>query len=470
VSGQQLAVIRPTSKALTPPAGAGRTPATVADASRTIDEFQFDTMALVSQPAPLLARSTLLVMAALAITAILWATFAHIDRIITARGKIVSTAPNIVAQPLEAAIVRSVDVRVGDIVKAGTVLATLDPTFTEADLQQTEARVASLDAAIARLEAEQEGRPYAAPPNSLFDYGRLQEAIWREHKTQYEAQMRQYAERISRTIATTNSSVQERIHLIERLKILREVEDMRFRLEEKQTGSHLNLLLARDSRIDAERNLARADSTIIQGGHELEALNAERDVFQRQWESKIVEELVTKRGDREGQIDQLIKARKRQQLVRLETPVDAVVLEIAPHSVGSIVQASEAFIKLVPADAPLEVEAQIDARQLGYIAVGDLVQIKLDAYPYQEHGMAEGRVMVITSDSFTDSRAPTPDSASYYKTRIEMNKTELYNVPGTFRLIPGMPLTAEIKVGDRSVMAYFLRPITRGLNESMREP
>lgn len=468
MSGQPLAVIKPIRKEVV---AQQRPPMDKAQLTKVVNEFQLDTVEIDTRPEPFRARATLWVMGALMLFAIVWAVTAQIDRIVSARGKIVSIAPNVIVQPLEAAIVRSIEVKVGDVVKAGTVLATMDPTFAQADVEQIEAKIASLDAAVARLEAEQQNRPYTPDAGSRFDYAMLQQAIWTERLTQLKAQMRLFDERIARAKANIASREQERNHLTQRLKVLNEVESMRLELEKSQTGSRLNSLIARDSRIEVERNLSIAESAILQNRHELEAVQAERDVFSREWDRKVIEELVTKRNERDGLTEQLVKARRRQDMIRLETPVDAVVLEIAQRSVGSVIKDAEPFIKLVPLDSPLEIEGMIDAKQIGYVAVGDPVQIKLDAYIYQEHGMAEGVVKVISSDTFQDNQQrPDAPAGAYYKTRIELTSVDLRNVPDNFRLIPGMTLNAEIKVGQRSVMSYFLRPILRGLNESMREP
>lgn len=467
MSGQQLAVIQPVKAPVLNKRDARRQ----LEIARLVNQFQSDATEIDTQPEPLVARATLFALATLVAFGIGWSTIAKIDRIVTARGKIVSIAPNVVVQPLESAVVRSIDAKVGDVVKAGTALATLDPTFTMADVDQIEARIASLDAFIARLEAEQARRPYKPDANSRFDYGMLQEAIWKERQTQYKAQMRVYDERISRAMANVTSREREREYLASRLKILREVESMRVELEASKTGSRLNSLSARDTRIEIERNLSNAENALIENRHERESIEAERDVFQRQWDGKTIEDLVDKRNERDSLTEQLVKARKKQEMVRLETPVDAVVLEVAPRSVGSVIQGAEPFFKLVPVDAPLEIEANIEARELGHVAVGDPVQIKIDAYTFQEHGMAEGVVKVISGDAFTETRTNGDiPPGSYYRTRIALTKVELRNVPDNYRLVPGMPLNAEIKIGERSVISYFLRPLLRGVNESMREP
>ncbi|MFM2042455.1 MAG: hypothetical protein RLY86_1031 [Pseudomonadota bacterium] len=441
------------------------------NAALTVDQFQSDASEIVNEPEPVAARMTLFVLSAFVLFALLWSVFATIDRIVTARGRVVTVAPTIVVQPFESAIVKSIDVRVGDAVKANDVLARLDPTFALADVGQIEGRVDSLDAVIERLQAEHAGRPHTLPPDGGNDHDRLQYSIWQERQTQYQAQMASYQEKISSATASISARIKERDHLRARLDVLREVEEMRSSLESRQTGSRLNVLLARDARIDVELSLQIAENAITETRHAMAALEAERDVFSRGWDSALVEELVAKKDERDSLNEQLVKARRLKDMIELRTPVDAVVLDVAARSVGSVVNSAEPLFRLVPQDAVLEVEAAVEARQLGYIAVGDPVQIKLEAYPYQEHGMLEGRITTISGDAFS----PEPGSeqaaiGSFYRVRVEVTRQDLRNVPASFQLIPGMPLAAEIKIGKRSVISYLLRPILRGMDESMREP
>lgn len=476
MSGQPLAAIKPARRALATAAGnlpapTPSPPATEQDNGKIINEFQADTVELDTAPEPLSVRLTLWLLAAMLVTAIIWGSIARIDRIVMARGKIISSAPNIIIQPLDAAVIRSVNVKTGDVVQAGQVLATLDPTFAQADVDQLEGRLANLNTAVARLEAEQNRQPFKPGDSDRFGYGMLQYAIWQERLEQYKAQQRLFDERIARARTGIAARQHERQYLASRLKILTEVEAMRVELEQGKTGSRLNSLMARDARIEIERNMVNTENILTQTAHELEATEAERDVFNRQWDSRIVEEMVTKRNERESLQEQLVKARRRQEMVRLETPVDAVVLEIAQRSVGSIIKDAEPFFKLVPMNAPLEIEAEIEARDLGHVALNDPVQVKIDAYPYQEHGMITGKVVTISGDAFNPtSNSPDSTKSSFYRARIALDAVSLYNIPDTFRLIPGMPLSAEIKVGSRSIMAYFLRPLLKGLGESMREP
>ncbi|WP_341992766.1 HlyD family type I secretion periplasmic adaptor subunit [Azorhizobium sp. AG788] len=433
-----------------------------------VGAFQKDTEAIQNAPDPFLARITLHLLALFVIGMIAWATFSYLDKIVASQGKIISTEANIMVQPLEMAVIKKILVHAGDVVRKGDVLATLDPTFTQADVLQLESRLANADAQIARLEAEHDGKPFVAG-SDRYGFSTLQHALWRERQAQYQSQMQNYEEKLARLQSNVSKYEMDRMHLNERLKVVREIETMRSTLLASQVGSRLNLLQATSDRIDIERNLVLNQNELQGNRHDLQALLAERDVFIQQWNGKVIEELTTQSNEREALREQLTKARKRQSLVQLDAPADAIVLEVSPKAApGSIAKEAEALFTLVPVGAPLEVEANIDARDLAFVQVGDKVRVKLDAYPYLQHGSLEAEVSTISEDSF--SSKDDPAKALYYRARVKLLTTTLDNVPSNFRLIPGMPVTADIKVGERRIITYFLRPILRGVDESLREP
>jgi hemolysin D len=439
------------------------------DPVQTIHDFQSSTADIEGQPDPFLARSTFYFLAGLLIFGVIWATISHMDRIVSARGKLISTVGTVVVQPLEAAVIKSLEFGVGDVVRAGQVLATLDATFTSADLDQLQKRFDSLSAEIARLEAEEAGKTFVADAISAPELAKLQQSIWRDRREQYDAQLRNYQGRISRLSATLTGRQQEQELLTARLKVLREIENMRTVLLSSSNGTKLNALQATDARIEVARNLSLTVNTINETRYELESLTAERDVYIKQWRSKVNDDLFARRNDRDSIREQLIKAQRRKDLVTLEAPVDGVVLEVGQRSVGSIVKDAEPLFTLVPLNAELEVEATIEARDLGYVGVGDKVYLKLDAYPYMQHGLVEGTVRTISEDAFT-TKDDRSTAGSFYKARIKLSEINLRDVPDSFRLIPGMPLTADIKIGSRSIISYLLRPMMQGMSESMREP
>ena len=168
-------------------------------------------------------------------------------------------------------------------------------------------------------------------------------------------------------------------------------------------------------------------------------------------------------------MQQLEKATKKKDLVRLVANEDSVVLKMAKLSVGSVLKEGDPLLYLAPLHSPVEVEAHIAARDVGFIRAGDPVKLKLDAFNFVEHGMADGTVRWISEGSFTVNDEGTP-TEPYYKVRIALTKVDLHNVPEGFRLIPGMTVSADVHIGTRSVLMYIVNGAIQGINEAMREP
>ncbi|MBF0307449.1 MAG: HlyD family efflux transporter periplasmic adaptor subunit, partial [Alphaproteobacteria bacterium] len=140
----------------------------------------------------------------------------------------------------------------------------------------------------------------------------------------------------------------------------------------------------------------------------------------------------------------------------------------AQRSVGSIQQAAEALVTMVPLNAELEAEVRIAPDDVGLLKTGLPAKVKLDAFPFQKHGTLEAELRTISENTFTtDNR---PDSPSHYKALLHLTKVDLRNVPEEQRFLPGMTLVGEIKLGTRSVISYFLYPLIRTFDESLREP
>ncbi|TIS81008.1 MAG: HlyD family efflux transporter periplasmic adaptor subunit, partial [Mesorhizobium sp.] len=148
--------------------------------------------------------------------------------------------------------------------------------------------------------------------------------------------------------------------------------------------------------------------------------------------------------------------------------------------VGSVLQSGERLITLVPAKAPLEIETNVVGRSSGFVHVGDPVVIKFDTFPYSQYGLAHGTVRTLSPDSFSaQEQARDPDSSlamlpsntePFYRTRISIDQVALHDVPAGFALTPGMPVTADVQVGRRTVLKYMLGVMLPIGQEAMREP
>ncbi len=112
---------------------------------------------------------------------------------------------------------------------------------------------------------------------------------------------------------------------------------------------------------------------------------------------------------------------------------------------------------------------RIDARDVGFIRVGDPVVLKLDAYDFLRHGTAKGVIKTISEGSFTDGDGGTVRSP-YFKARVAFSDVHLHDVPSSFRLIPGMTLVGDVRIGKRTILSYLVDGVMRTGSEAMREP
>ena len=436
-------------------------------------EFQPDAIEIEQRRPPWMARATLYVVAAMIITAVTWASVSHVDEVVVAQGKLITSAPRLVIQPLETSVVRTLDVTVGDIVRKGQILAQLDPTFSQSDLGQLENRLAGFDAQINRLEAELGGFVYNAGSDANAEEV-LQARLFVQRRASHESAVTNFDEQIARDTAAVTSSIEEEKMLLARRDGMLEIEKMRATLFDHQTGSRLNYLLSKDARLDVETNVTRLRGKRNELSHSIEKSKAERQSAIEEFRRNAIETLVETRGKRAATLEELKKARLRHNLVVLTAPADGVVLEAAQRSIGSVVREAETLFTVVPLEDKLQAEVQVESKDVGHLKVGQFVRLKLDAFPFQKHGTGAGTIKLISQDSFSNEQKaeqrPARPMATVYRVRIELVDMQLKTLPQGFRMLPGMPVTAEVKVGMHSVIAYFLHPLLRGLDESIKEP
>ncbi len=444
-------------------------------------EFQSPSAAIIAMQAPPAARRMVWTVTSLFVACVVAMGTIPVDRVVTTHGKVVSTAPTIVVQPLETAIVRSIEVHEGQFVHAGDVLARLDPTFAAADLGTVRAQADALEAEVARLKAEAAGQEFK--PTSTGTAWATQAALFAQRQAERSFKLENYAQKITGLEATVAKSEDDASALHARLGVAEKVEGMRKELEHMEVGSKLNALLATGSRIEVGGQLSEAVNNAEAARRDLAAMKAERDSYDQTWKSDVLQSLADRSGKLNDAKEALSKAELRQNLMELRADRDATVLTVARASVGSVLQSGDQLITLAPAGTALEIETNIAGRDHGFVHDGDPVAIKFDTFPFAQYGLAEGSVRTISADSFTAQEeartrngwadsvaAPGNATDPFYRSRIAIDQVKLRNLPATFHLSPGMPVTADVKIGKRTVLSYLLGRVLPVASEGMREP
>lgn len=437
---------------------------------KTAIEYLPDADELERSPVPGWAQVTLRVLLLGVVSFALWASLSELDLVVVARGGLVNPLPNVVVQPLETSIVQSVDVRVGQLVKKGDALATLDSTFIQADENVLQLRLDSLETQAKGLEEELSGQVAERPAAGSTADDQLQANLLTERRANYKAQQLKIAESVGRLRAALATNRRDQKLAAARLASLKNIEAMQEKMVAQKFGAPLQLMEAQIKSKEVERDLEAVANREQEIVRELAAAEADKTAFEKGWRQKILEDLLTVTRERDAVREQIQKADKRRSLVTLVAPADAVVLEIAKLSPGSIVREAETFFTLVPLNAQLEAEVQIDSTDIGYVKVGDETKLKLDAFPFQRHGTMGGKIRILSEDAFRKDSSAKSTGDVYYAARITLDGVALKNMAEGARLLPGMAVTAEVIVGKRSVMSYLAWPLTKGLGEAAREP
>ena len=465
---------------VTTPSGRGVVPTAPANMPmpRPLIDYDFQTVLT----APPKQRVVLWLMVCLVAFVAAALAILKVDIVVSANGKIITGDKEIVIQPVETSVVRSIAVKMGQQVKAGDMLATLDPTFTEADRDELAAKLRTLNATFDRLDAEISGGVYD-PSNPNPDEA-TQRDVFRKRHDEYAAKLGATVHKVEQARSDLTAHLVEAKSLQEMIQLAGQEVDIYQQLVAKDLASKLKLLDASQRVVDTRSRLETNLGEQLKLKEQIAGAEADRDSFVQEWQRKLSEDMAQTRSDRDATAARLSKAQLRRQLTVMRASEDATVLEVAPRPAGSVLKEADTLIRLVPNNAPRLFEVQVDTRDVARLHLGDRATIKLEALPWQQFGLAYAELVALTPDTVTDDNsretgeeASSPElktqpkqSPVHYRARLELRETRFRNLPDDFALRPGMRVVADIKIGRRTILDYLLNPITRVINESLREP
>lgn len=281
---------------------------------------------------------------------------------------------------------------------------------------------------------------------------------------EYVAKLKRIEAEIARREAELRS-IQELVGKLERTApIARQLADDFKRLaDRKAVASHV-ALEHEQVRIEQEADLASQRSRLNEIRAALRAIRGQRAELIAE-ASRITLDTITE-GERQAAAleQELIKAETRTRLMRLTSPVEGTVQQLAVHTVGGVVTPAQPLMIIVPRDNSLEIEAQIDNKDIGFVRPNQPAEVKIETFPYTRYGTIPATVTSVSRDAMNDEQR-----GLVYSTRVRMAKPTI-NVDGAeVRLAPGMATSVEIKTGKRRVIEYFLSPLIQYARESFRE-
>jgi HlyD family secretion protein len=218
----------------------------------------------------------------------------------------------------------------------------------------------------------------------------------------------------------------------------------------------------------AQAKVDNAQTSVRLALQEKSASTSSKDAYLNQWFSGINQQLVGVLQKKDTLQEELNKLNRRRENSEIRSPVNGIVLELERLFVGAIVASGEVVLSLVPTDIPLRVEVDIEPKEISNVMVGQNVSIKLDALPFQKHGGLLGEITFVSEDTVDQSVGG--DAGTFYRVLADISADELREKPNGFRLVPGMQLNADIRIGKRVLITYLIYPVIRTIQTSFREP
>ena len=363
---------------------------------------------------------------------VIWAYNSPLEEVTRGQGSIIPSSREQVIQSLDPGTIAEMRVQEGDIVEKDEVLLKLDDTRSSAILRESEAKVANLEAMLARLKAESYGTAIVFPAGISKD-------LQQRERAAYEARRRAMTDAVA-GLGQSKAALDQEIRITAPMVkhgVVSEVELLRMQRESSDLAQQISQR-KNDYAAKANEELVRVESELAQAKENM-AMRA--DPVERS---------------------------------EVKAPMRGIVKDIKINTVGGVVTAGQEIMTIVPLDDKLLVEAYINPRDVAFIRPGLPAVVKISAYDYAIYGGLDGKVTLISPDTLSNQNRATDQlkldqNQVYYRMLVQTEGNTLRDKNGKeLPIIPGMVATVDVKTGEKTVFQYLIKPITR-LKQALRE-
>jgi protease secretion system membrane fusion protein len=405
---------------------------------------------------------------------LLWAGLAPIDEGVPANGVVSVDSKRKHIDHLMGGLVEKIAVRDGQKVKEGDTLITLNPVQTRAAFNTVRGQWLIAAATVARLEAERAGAGSIRFPKELLaseapeealSAMRSQEHVFRARRSELDGQLRILRESVR--------GLEGQLASLEQLKVGRERQVTLFNAQlDKFQSLNKQGFISQNQLLDMERQLAELQSKQSDDMATLGGVNARLAEYRmrdnqrlNEFRREVETQLADVQRDESALADRLFALRDSHERLVIRAPVSGTVVDLAVNTVGGVVKPGDRLLDIVPDSDDLVIEAQLAPQHVDRMRAGLPADIHFDAYVSMvRRPMVSGNVSVVSADALTDPRS----GEKYYAMRVKIPVHELAAL-GAIRLQPGMLCSVTVKTGERTLLAYLIRPLIRRFSGALNE-
>jgi len=398
-----------------------------------------------------------------------WLYGAKLEVVSEAAGIIVPITDAARVQHLEGGIIKTVLVDEGQHVSQGQPLFALETTANEADVEEISGLIGGYKIDIARLEAElRQQKTIKMEPQLKQHYPKLAE----KSEERFKVRLSQHRDLLAAQLEKAKQREAEKTEVDSRIKKHRknlellneQITISSALLEEKITNRMNHIQLLREQTLVAggikedEAALLRLRHAINESKIHIKAINNNyREEARKELDSKTqsLNALIERRGQKQDNLRRTI----------IRAPIGGVIQKVYYSTVGGVITPSAVVADIVPEGKKLKVEANLPSQDIGYVKIGQAVQVKLASNDGFRFGKLEGKVSTISPDTVREG-----DTLPHYKVVVELEKNVFSRGENRYELVPGVQVQCGIIIGERSVLEYVFEPFLNRWKNALTEP
>lgn len=409
---------------------------------------------------------------------LLWAGLAPLDEGVPCQGSVTIDTKRKVVQHLTGGIIRQINVKEGDVVKAGEVLIVLDKNLVQAKLEEIRQRYIGERALEGRLLAEQLGLTsikfhddLVKEKNNLLVSQHManQSLLLHSRRSSLVAEL----QGIEEAINGQNAQIEGLLGVLEsrdaQAVLLNEQADNIRGLVEDGYAPKIQLrdLQIRIAQITGD--IADTKSAILKSKKGIAELK-QRSLSRKEDYKKDVEtQMAQVRIEVNSDSDKLKALMEEFDQAEIKSPVAGQIVGLQVQTLGAVIQPGQKILDVVPEDEGLLVEVKIAPNLIDRVARGQLADVRFSTFAQSPQLSVEGIVDSISNDLLVEPGLnPMQPGATYYLARVSITPIGVKKLDGRL-MQSGMPVEVVIKTGERTLLTYLMHPFSKRIAASFKE-